>query len=186
MFSDIIVSLSDEPILAALFSIFMNIAAAITGFLPSAFITAGTVAVFDLKMGLVLLIIGEAAGAIISFILYRKGITKLTSSFPKPKNNKFFSKLQSAEGPDAFFMVVLLRVLPFVPSGAVTLAAAYSKMRLLPFSIASTIGKVPALFMEAFAVSHILKFEKELQIAIFLLVAFFFLIYYLYKNAKLS
>ncbi|WP_286167903.1 hypothetical protein [Bacillus sp. 22-7] len=71
MFSDIIESLSDEPILAALFSIFMNIAAAITGFLPSAFITAGTVAVFDLKMGLVLLIIGEAAGAIISFILYR-------------------------------------------------------------------------------------------------------------------
>ncbi|PAE26640.1 VTT domain-containing protein [Bacillus sp. 7894-2] len=186
MFADIIGLLSDEPILAACFSISMNIAAAITGFLPSAFITAGTVVVFDLKLGLIILIIGEAAGAIISFILYRKGITKLTASFPQLKNDNLFSKLKNAEGPVAFYMIVLLRVLPFVPSGAVTLAAAYSKMRLLPFGIASTIGKVPALFMEAFAVSHILKFERELQIVIFLFIAFFFLIYYLYKNYKLS
>ncbi|WP_264739089.1 TVP38/TMEM64 family protein [Cytobacillus firmus] len=186
MFSDIIGWLLEEPILAAFFSISMNIAAAITGFLPSAFITAGTVAAFDLKMGLILLIIGEAAGAIISFILYRKGITKLTSSFPRLKNNRFFSKLQNVEGPVAYFMVVLLRVLPFVPSGAVTLAAAYSKMRLLPFGIASTIGKIPALVIEAFAVSHALKLKMELQITIFLLAAFSFLVYYLCKKYKLS
>jgi uncharacterized membrane protein YdjX (TVP38/TMEM64 family) len=186
MSPDIFEWLSEEPILAALFSIFMNIGAAITGFLPSAFITAGTVAVFDLKIALALLIIGEAAGAIVSFILYRKGITKLTSSFPKLKSNKFFSKLHSANGHLAFFMVLLLRVLPFVPSGAVTLSAAYSKIRLLPFAIASTIGKIPALIIEAFAVSHALKLQMELQIAIFLLAAFLFLVYYLCKNAKLS
>jgi uncharacterized membrane protein YdjX (TVP38/TMEM64 family) len=83
-------------------------------------------------------------------------------------------------------MVVLLRVLPFVPSGAVTLAAAYSRMRLLPFGIASTIGKIPALFIEAFAVSHALKLKMELQIAIFLFTAFSFLVYYLLKKYKLS
>ncbi|KON88667.1 hypothetical protein AF332_18885 [Sporosarcina globispora] len=186
MYSDIIGRLSDEPILAAFFSISMNIAAAITGFLPSAFITAGTVAVFNLKMGLILLIIGEAAGAIISFVLYRKGITKLTSSFPQLKNNKFLSKLQNAEGSDSFFMVILLRVLPFVPSGAVTLAATYSKMRLLPFGIASTIGKIPALFIEAYAVSHALKLRMELQMAIILLAAFIVLFYYLWKKYKLN
>lgn len=184
MFADILEWLSGQPLYAALFSILMNIAVAITGVLPSAFITAGTVAVLGMNLGLLILIAGEAAGAVISFILYRKGLSKIHSTFPKVKNkeNKFLHKLITTKGADAFFLVIFLRTLPFVPSGAVTLTAALSKMGLLSFSIASTLGKIPALFIEAFTISHALQLKTGMQIAIILLAAGLFLLYFIWKK----
>lgn len=184
MFSDILVWISGQPLFAALFSIMMNVGVAITGVLPSAFITVGTIAVFDLKWGLFILIIGEAAGAVVSFVLYRKGISRLFSIFPKikHKDNKFLLKLKNAEGTAAFFIVILLRILPFVPSGAVTLTAAFSKMGLLSFSLASTLGKIPALIIEAYTISEALKLKTDIQIGIILLVSVFFLLYLIWKR----
>lgn len=129
--------LPDHPILAVIASISLNILIAITGVLPSAFITAGTVGFLGLKTGMMILIVGEAFGAIISFILYRKGIKKLVENHKMYKvQNRLLRKLNKTDAISAFFIVILLRLLPFVPSGAVTLAAALSHMRLLSFSIA--------------------------------------------------
>ncbi|GLB60854.1 TVP38/TMEM64 family protein [Cytobacillus sp. NCCP-133] len=184
MFAEILGWLSGQPILAALFSILMNIAVAITGVLPSAFITAGTVALFGFKTGLVLLIIGEAAGAVVSFILYRKGLSKLLSRVPQSNNKKrsYLLNLKDAKGSNAFFIVIFLRVLPFVPSGAVTLTAAISQMGLLSFSIASTLGKVPALIIEAYTISHALTMKIEIQIIIIFLAAGMFLLHFIWKR----
>lgn len=66
-------------LLMILISIGLNIFIAITGILPSAFITVITVGFFGFNIGLFILIVGEAAGAIVSFILYRKGVNKLSS-----------------------------------------------------------------------------------------------------------
>ena len=51
--------------MAAIISILLNVFVAITGVLPSAFITVGTVGVLGFKMALLILILGEAAGAIV-------------------------------------------------------------------------------------------------------------------------
>lgn len=129
--------LPHHPILAVIASISLNILITITGVLPSAFITAGTVGFLGLKTGIMILIVGEAFGAIISFILYRKGIKKLVENHKMYKvQNRLLRKLNKTDAISAFFIVILLRLLPFVPSGAVTLAAALSHMRLLSFSIA--------------------------------------------------
>ena len=58
-------------------SVVLNILVAITGILPSAFITVATVGFFQFEYALIILIIGEALGAIVSFILYRKGVKKI-------------------------------------------------------------------------------------------------------------
>ncbi|WP_394237337.1 TVP38/TMEM64 family protein [Niallia oryzisoli] len=176
---------SINPILAALLSIGLNIAIAITGILPSAFITVGTVGIFGLNIGLIILIVGEAAGAIVSFILYRKGLHKITS-YSKFNNidNKFLQILKNNNGIDAFLMVILLRILPFVPSGIVTLTAAFSKMSLLSFSFASTFGKIPALFFEAYSVAYVLELETEWQLGIITFVGIILLIYLLRKRLK--
>jgi uncharacterized membrane protein YdjX (TVP38/TMEM64 family) len=173
----------DNQVIAALISISLNILIAITGVLPSAFITLGTVGILGLNAGILVLIIGEAAGAIVSFILYRKGIHKLASS-PKFNKiqNKYLQKLSNTDAISAFFIVILLRLLPFVPSGAVTLTAALSNMRLLSFSIASTLGKIPALFIEAYSAFHILNLKPEWQLGLFLLVVIIFLFYLLWKK----
>lgn len=172
-------------LLMVLISIGLNILIAITGILPSTFITVGTVGFFGFKIGLFILIVGEAAGAIVSFILYRKGVNKL-SSYSKIQHfeNKFLGKLKNTDGMTAIILVILLRILPFVPSGAVTLTSALSKMRLLTFSVASTLGKVPALFIEAYSINHVLHLAFKWQLGIILIIFVPFLLYQLWKRME--
>jgi uncharacterized membrane protein YdjX (TVP38/TMEM64 family) len=59
--------------------------------------------------------------------------------------------LLEAKGLEAFFLVLSLRLLPFVPSGVVTFVATIGKTPLLIFIIASSIGKIPALLLEAYS-----------------------------------
>ena len=165
-----------NPILAVLVSLTINIVVAISGILPSAFITAGNIAFFGFGTGLVVSIAGEAAGAIVSFVLYRKGLIKLSPKLNRSKSKLLF-KLKNTAGAEAIFLVLALRVLPFIPSGAVTLAAAFSKMGLLSFCVASTIGKIPSLFIEAYSVNQVLSLKIEWQIAVtflFVLTSIYF------------
>lgn len=65
---------------------------------------------FGFKMGLIILIAGEAAGGIVSFTLYRKGLHKL-STYPRFKmDNKYINRLKNTDGVTAFFIVILLRI----------------------------------------------------------------------------
>ncbi len=172
-----------NQIVAALLSISLNILVAIAGVLPSAFITAGNIAYFGFEAGLIVSIAGEAAGAIVSFYLYRKGLIKLSASIKKSQS-KLLLKLKQTSGIEAVMLVVALRILPFIPSGAVTLAAAYSTMRLIPFCIASTIGKIPSLFIEAYSVDHILSLKQELQIGLIPLLILMAIIYFFVKRTR--
>ena len=62
--------------LAVFISIFVSIVVSIAGVLPSVFVTIANLLFFGLVNGLVVSILGEAFGAIISFMLYRKGLKK--------------------------------------------------------------------------------------------------------------
>ncbi|QPC45665.1 TVP38/TMEM64 family protein [Mangrovibacillus cuniculi] len=137
-----------DPILVAIISILMNIIVSILGVVPSTFVTLGTVSALGVQASIPILIIGEALGAMASFILYRKGINLFREKQEKPVNNKFLRIVRDKEGAEAFFAVIILRLLPFVPSGLVALTAAFSKMGFLSFTIATTIGKIPSLFLE--------------------------------------
>ncbi|MFA8439814.1 TVP38/TMEM64 family protein [Pueribacillus sp. YX66] len=172
--------LPESRILVIIISISLNVLIAISGVLPSATITAGNIVFFGFETGLLVSIIGEAAGAVVSFIIYRKGLNKITSQ-GKVKS-RFLKRLKKTQGIEAVFLVLFLRVLPFVPSGAVTLAAAFSKMGLLSFSVASTFGKIPSLFIEAYSVDQVLKLTFEWQISIGFFLVFTIVIYKLLKS----
>lgn len=174
-----------NPILVAIISVALNVVVAISGVLPSAFITVGTVGILGFKFGVIILIVGEAIGAYVSFNLYRKGLHKL-STYPKIRNkkNKFLQRLEKTSEIHAFFLIIFLRVLPFIPSGAVTLVAALSNIRLFSFSIASTLGKVPALFIEAYSVSFVLDLKTEWKLGVFIFVIALFLFYLFWKKNK--
>jgi uncharacterized membrane protein YdjX (TVP38/TMEM64 family) len=173
----------NRPLLVLL-SILVNVIIALSGILPSAFLTAANIALFDFRIGLTISIIGEAIGAIVSFYFYRKGLIKLSSRLPQ--KNKLLLKLQHTQGWEAVFLVLVLRILPFVPSGAVTLLAAYSTMGIVTFSAASTLGKVPSLFMEAYAVNHALSFSLEWQLLILaiLIMVWMFYLYGMKRRKK--
>ncbi|MCA1055342.1 VTT domain-containing protein [Rossellomorea aquimaris] len=147
--------LSGTAFLPALFSIIVNVVISVAGVLPSVFLTAINISYFGFETGLLISIIGEALGAIITFILYRKGIS--LAKLDNISENRYFMKLKQAEGKEWIFLLFLFRIMPFVPSGVVTAAAAFSSISTLAFAVISTIGKIPALVIEALIVVNVIQ-----------------------------
>lgn len=164
-FMNLLEYLAGMPVwLAILFSVMVNIIISVVGFMPSTFVTAANIIYFGFAGGLVLSIVGEAAGAMVSFFLYRKSFEKLSSKLPGKKPNKWIGKLMATSGKEAFILVILLRIFPFAPSGLVTLAASISRMGAAAFMVSSTVGKIPALFIEAYSVHTVMGWKAEYQL----------------------
>lgn len=147
--------LSSHRLLAIPISLLIEIAIAVIGVLPSFFITAANVAVFGIWWGTALSITGESLGAVVAFLLYRRGLDRLVGG-----GGRFAASLESrmnrlSEAPEgrAFLLVLAFRLLPYFPSGAVTLGAAGGRMRAWNFTLASTLGKIPALVVEVATVT---------------------------------
>ncbi|MEO6252646.1 MAG: VTT domain-containing protein [Ferruginibacter sp.] len=142
--------------LAILISICVSIVIAILGLVPSVFITAANILFFGFWNGTLISFLGEALGAGVAFYLYRKGFKKNAEKrldqYPKLK------RLINATGKESFWLIFSLRLIPFVPSGLITFAAAVGKVSAAVFIIASSLGKLPALLIEAYAVYEVAAF----------------------------
>jgi uncharacterized membrane protein YdjX (TVP38/TMEM64 family) len=178
MKEQIITLLSTYENVAYIISIAINIMISILGLVPSVFLTAANLAVFGFWKGAFLSFAGEAIGAIISFLLYRKGFKKFSESklFSHPK----FRLLLEAKGLEAFFLVLSLRLLPFVPSGVVTFVAAIGKTSFFIFMIASSVGKIPALLLEAYSVYQLMNWTWQGKVILTFMSVFLFL--FTWKN----
>lgn len=159
-------------------SIVLNSAIAVAGVLPSAFLTALNVHVLGFGIGVIVSIIGEAVGAVLSFILYRKALHKYTL----PDGTRL-KRLREADGVEAWLLVLGMRLMPFVPSGFVTLSAAFSRMTLPVFAFVSTIGKVPALLIEALAVAAVLHVAVGWQLGLVAIVVVFYAVWRLSQRS---
>ncbi|OEF99033.1 hypothetical protein BHF71_02245 [Vulcanibacillus modesticaldus] len=141
---------------AVIISLLINVIIAILGVIPSVFITGANLVFFGFWEGVLISFLGEALGAIIAFVLYRKGFrnisVKILNDYPKIK------KIIELEGKEAFVSIISLRLMPFIPSGVVTMAGAIGKVSLLNFAVSSSIGKIPALLIEGISVYNILSF----------------------------
>lgn len=144
---------------AVFISIVINILISILGFIPSIFITAANLIVFDFWKGTFVSFIGEGLGAVISFIIYRKGLRKLSKA--DSFQLSWVRKLLEVEGKEAFIVVFSLRLLPLIPSGVVTFFGAMGKMSLLIFALSSTLGKLPALLIEAYSAENVIQWTWE-------------------------
>ncbi|MFS0638495.1 VTT domain-containing protein [Mesobacillus foraminis] len=175
--------IGSHPLIFMLISLLLNTLIAISGILPSAFLTAANILVLGFANGLLLSIAGEAIGAVVCFLLYRKGLAIIPSSQKKAKfMNTFLNRLRKTDGMEAVFLVLFLRLLPFIPSGLVTLTAAYSKMRTWSFAAASTAGKIPALYIEAYSIDVALNARTQWQIGALIAIIFLFAIWILWKR----
>lgn len=148
-----------HPQWAIVISLLLSVAIAVAGILPSVFITAANILFFGFWEGLFMSFLGEAIGAVVAFILYRKGFKKAMTT-PLHKYPRV-ERLIAAKGKEAFVLILGLRLLPFVPSGLVTFAGAIGNVSLLTFVIASSLGKVPALFIEAYSVYQVTRFDWQ-------------------------
>ena len=156
MQQQIIQLFEQHPQLAVVISLAASVLVAVLGVLPSVFITAANILFFGFWQGTLLSIAGEALGAAVAFVLYRQGFKKLSQKglekYPRVKT------LIEAEGRQAFGLIFSFRLLPFVPSGLVTFAAAVGKVGLLLFVVASSLGKIPALLVGGYSVDQVTEF----------------------------
>ena len=168
--------LQQYPQLSIIISISISLLIAIIGVVPSFFITSANILFFGFWNGTLISFIGESIGAAIAFILYRKGFKKNMEE--KILKYEKIKKLLFAQNKEAFQLIFSLRLIPFVPSGLITFAAAIGNVSFTYFFIASSLGKVPALLLEAYAVygATLLGGQgKLLLILIGLLLLYFFI-----------
>ncbi len=155
------------PQVAILTSLLLSILIAIAGIVPSVFITAANILFFGFWNGTLLSFAGEALGAAVSFLVYRAGFKK--SAGVKIARYPRLKSLIDAPSPKALYLIFSLRLLPFVPSGLITFAAAIGKVSFIGFLLASSLGKLPALLIEAYAVYEITAFGWQGKILLLLI-----------------
>ena len=171
---------NEHPNLAVVLSLTVSVVIAVLGLVPSVFITAANILFFGFWPGTMISFAGEALGALVAFSLYRAGFKK--TSQKSLEKYPSLHRLVSAEQWRAFGLIFSLRLIPFVPSGLVTFAAAIGKVSWLTFLIASSLGKIPALLMEAYSVSKITEFDWQGKLILALVAVG--LLYYLLTRKK--
>lgn len=165
-----------HPNLALASSLLLSVVIAVLGVVPSFFVTAANILFFGFWPGVLVSFLGEALGAVVSFYLYRKGFKKEVST--KLEKYRTLKALLTAEDSKAFWLVFSLRLLPFVPSGLVTFAAAVGRVSAATFVVSSSLGKLPALLLEGYAVYEVTAFGWQGKV-ILTLVAVAILVYIL-------
>lgn len=180
MKQDVINLFNNYPQYAFLFSIGISILIAVLGVVPSVFLTAANILFFGFWKGTLISFAGESIGAAIAFWLYRAGFKKSVQN----KGEKFpaVKKLLQAEGREAFLAIISLRLIPFIPSGIITFTSAIGKVNMITFFIASSLGKVPALLIEAYAAYQVTEFKWQGKLI--LLLAGIYLLYLVFRKKK--
>jgi uncharacterized membrane protein YdjX (TVP38/TMEM64 family) len=160
--------------MALLISVTINVVISIFGVLPSVFLTAANLAVFGFWKGTLVSFFGEVLGAVAAFLLYRKGFRNVSGE--KLKKYPQVQKLLELQGKRAFSLILSLRIMPLIPSGVVTFAAAISQVSFSIFAAASTIGKAPALLLEAYSVNEVTQWTTNGKIILFIFSLFLLII----------
>lgn len=160
------------PQLAFLISILLSVIIAILGVVPSFFVTAATILFFGFWQGVFISFLGESVGAVVAFFLYRKGFKQKTAyqlkKFPKVQ------RLVEATGKEAFLLILSMRLIPFIPSGLVSFAAAIGRVTALTFILSSSLGKIPALLLEGYSVYQVTQFNWQGKIILATIAVFLF------------
>lgn len=177
MKQEVIQLFNTYPQYAFLLSLSLNVLIAVLGVVPSVFLTAANILFFGFWQGTIISFAGESIGAFIAFILYRFGFKKRIQK--SVQNYAAVNKLLEAHGKEAFYAIISLRLIPFIPSGIITFTAAIGRVTPLTFLTASSVGKAPALLLEAYAAYQVTEFGWQGKI-ILLLVG----IYLLYQVIK--
>ncbi|MFB7141516.1 TVP38/TMEM64 family protein [Gottfriedia sp. NPDC056225] len=161
---------------AVILSILINILVSIIGVIPSWFLTAINIKLFGFTGGFFVSYIGELIGTLISFFLYRKGLQKRFQS--NSSKFKLVNRLLSLEGKEAFYGLIFIRFIPFIPSSLITLVAAFGKITWSRFILASIIGKFPVVLFESYSVNQVLEFTLFGKIILGMLIIALLIYFY--------
>lgn len=151
---------------AVVVSLGLNILQSMMAIMPSVLLSGANAAVFGLFWGMIISWLGEVLGAALTFGFYRfLGRDALEALLDNNKNKSaaaaMLDRLGQFEHPkQGFWVLVIARLLPFMPSGLVTLLAALSRVSFGVFMVATMVGKAPSLVLETL-IGHDLLFFAD-------------------------
>jgi uncharacterized membrane protein YdjX (TVP38/TMEM64 family) len=181
---DNIVNLFQEYSMYAIpISLFISTIIALLGVIPSIFVTGANIVFFGPFLGFIISLLGETIGGYITFIVYRLGFKKGVENIKN--KHRLLNAIVEAEGKKVGFLIFEGRLIPFIPSGFVTLAASVSNVNGITFNIATFLGKIPSIALEALVSYDLINIEQNYIRLAFTLIAIV-LLYFTLKKSKLN
>jgi len=163
---------------AVVLSLGLNILQTFVVFMPSVFLSGANAVVFGLFWGTVISWLGEVIGATAAFILYRYFSRGVVQEFRNRRD--YLKKIDEISSGRGFWIVLVLRFLPAMPSGIVNILGALSKISFMSFIMATAIGKLPSLVLETM-IGHDLFFWEENWGRLLTMIIISLLVYAVYR-----
>jgi uncharacterized membrane protein YdjX (TVP38/TMEM64 family) len=161
--------LQEWGIWGAPISILVNAGINVIGFVPSVFITGANVWIWGPFWGFWLSWAGEVLGASIAFFLFRKGYRHWQQQRDKPEW-RWIRNLNRWPPHRQFASLLLARIAPMIPSGAVNLVGSFTRIRFDRFLLATMIGKIPSIALEVLVSYDVMHFQENYLRLIIILV----------------
>ena len=124
---------------AAVFAFFLTLFVNALGFPPAIIFSTANVMLFGIVPGIILSCAAETVGVTIAFLLmrfyFRDAAEKVITKSP------FLSKIDRYSGTKGFFVMLIARMIPYIPSAILNAVREYV--------IASFVGKFPSTGIEA-------------------------------------
>ena len=156
--------------LAVVFSFLLTLFVNAIGFPPAIIFSTANTLIFGIFWGITLSVIAETVGVTISFLLlrffFRDSARKIIAKSQK------LSSIDKYSSKNGFKVMLIARMVPYVPSGILNATGALSSISLWDYFLASLVGKFPSTGIEAI-IGHdaILHEEGMLRIIVVVILA---------------
>ena len=155
---------------AVFFSFWLTLFVNALGFPPAIIFSTANTLIFGIIPGIVLSCVAETVGVTISFLLlrffFRETAEKVIAK------NKTLANIDRYSGKNGFTVMLIARMVPYIPSVLLNAVGALSALRLRDYILSSFIGKFPSTGIEAI-IGHdaITREEDPTRLIVVILVA---------------
>ena len=143
---------------AIVFAFLLTLCTNALGFPPAVIFSTANVILFGIVPGIILSCVAETVGVTIAFVLmrfyFREAAEKAIAKSP------FLAKVDQYSGSKGFIIMLIGRMVPYLPSAVMNAVGALSSIRLRDYVLASLVGKFPSTGIEAI-IGHDLIMQQE-------------------------
>ena len=143
---------------AIVFAFLLTLFTNALGFPPAVIFSTANVILFGIVPGIILSCVAETVGVTIAFVLmrfyFREAAEKAIAKSP------FLAKVDQYSGSKGFIIMLIGRMVPYLPSAVMNAIGALSSIRLRDYVLASLVGKFPSTGIEAI-IGHDIIMQQE-------------------------
>ena len=169
--------------MAVVFSFLLTLFVNALGFPPAIIFSTANTLIFGIFWGIVISVAAETVGVTISFLLlrffFRDSAKKLI------KKSKILSSVDKYSSKKGFVVMLIARMVPYIPSGVLNAVGALSSLSLRDYALSAFIGKFPSTGIEAI-IGHdtIVHQEDPTRIIVVIILAIILIVGALYYERK--